>query len=91
MTMKAEGKKIAILAADGFEESELFSPKGALEAINERGGLAQTASRRRVMPGAAFSSPLIGPVGPSRRPRCLQEARWWPQGHDGPGTRPGLP
>lgn len=30
--MKAEGKRMAILAADGFEEAELFSPKGAIEA-----------------------------------------------------------
>ncbi len=36
MTMIAEGKTIAILAADGFEESELFSPKGALEAAGGR-------------------------------------------------------
>jgi protease I len=36
MTLKAEGKTIAILAADGFEESELFSPKGALEAAGGR-------------------------------------------------------
>lgn len=32
MAMKAEGKTMAILATDGFEESELFSPKGAIEA-----------------------------------------------------------
>ena len=32
MAMKAEGKKLAILATDGFEESELFSPKAAIEA-----------------------------------------------------------
>lgn len=36
MTMKAEGKLMAILAADGFEESELFSPKGAIEAAGGR-------------------------------------------------------
>ncbi len=29
--MKLEGKKVAILATDGFEQSELFSPKEALE------------------------------------------------------------
>jgi len=29
---KAQGKKLAILATDGFEESELFSPKAAIEA-----------------------------------------------------------
>lgn len=28
---KLDGKRIAILASDGFEESELFSPKAALE------------------------------------------------------------
>ena len=32
MTMKAEGKRVAILATNGFEESELFSSKGAIEA-----------------------------------------------------------
>lgn len=36
MTMKAEGKRVAILAANGFEESELFSPKGAIEAAGGR-------------------------------------------------------
>jgi protease I len=34
--MKAQGKTVAILAADGFEESELFSPKEALEAAGAR-------------------------------------------------------
>src|SRR5262245_24314843 len=29
---KEEGKKLAILATDGFEESDLFSPKAAIEA-----------------------------------------------------------
>lgn len=29
--MKLENKKVAILATDGFEQSELFSPKDALE------------------------------------------------------------
>lgn len=29
---RADGKKLAILATDGFEESELFSPKEAIEA-----------------------------------------------------------
>ncbi len=32
MTLKADGKRVAILATNGFEESELFSPKGAIEA-----------------------------------------------------------
>jgi protease I len=36
MAMKAQGKTMAILAADGFEESELFSPKGAIEAAGGR-------------------------------------------------------
>jgi protease I len=36
MGMKAEGKTMAILAADGFEESELFSPKEAIEAAGGR-------------------------------------------------------
>ncbi len=31
MSGKAEGRRVAILVADGFEESELFSPKQALE------------------------------------------------------------
>jgi len=31
-SQKAQGKKLAILATDGFEESELFSPKAAIEA-----------------------------------------------------------
>lgn len=31
MSRRAEGRRIAILAADGFEESELFEPKSALE------------------------------------------------------------
>lgn len=31
MTNKLEGLKVAILAADGFEQSELFEPKKALE------------------------------------------------------------
>jgi protease I len=39
--MKASGKKMAILAADGFEESELFSPKGAIEAA---GGTVEVIS-----------------------------------------------
>ena len=41
MAMKAEGKVVAILAADGFEESELFSPKAAIEAA---GGRAEVVS-----------------------------------------------
>jgi protease I len=32
MATRADGKRLAILAADGFEESELFSPKEAMEA-----------------------------------------------------------
>jgi len=32
MTLKADGKRVAILATNGFEELELFSPKGAIEA-----------------------------------------------------------
>ena len=31
MSNKLEGKKVAILATDGFEQSELFEPKKALE------------------------------------------------------------
>lgn len=31
MAMSASGKKLAILATDGFEEAELFSPKQAME------------------------------------------------------------
>lgn len=31
MAGRAEGRRVAILAADGFEESELFSPKEALD------------------------------------------------------------
>lgn len=31
MTKPLDGKKVAILAMDGFEESELFEPKSALE------------------------------------------------------------
>lgn len=31
MNKKLEGKKVAILATDGFEQSELFEPKKALE------------------------------------------------------------
>lgn len=36
-----EGKKLAILATDGFEESELFSPKEAIEAA---GGSVEVVS-----------------------------------------------
>lgn len=32
MTEQLSGRRIAILAADGFEESELFEPKSALES-----------------------------------------------------------
>jgi len=38
---KAQGKKLAILATDGFEESELFSPKAAIEAA---GGSVEVVS-----------------------------------------------
>lgn len=31
MNNKLQGKKVAILATDGFEQSELFEPKKALE------------------------------------------------------------
>ena len=31
MDKKLQGKKVAILATDGFEQSELFEPKKALE------------------------------------------------------------
>ena len=41
MAMKAEGKKLAILATDGFEEDELFSPKAAIEAA---GGSVEVVS-----------------------------------------------
>lgn len=41
MTQRIEGKRIAILAADGFEESELFQPK---EAIEQAGGEAVVVS-----------------------------------------------
>jgi protease I len=34
--MQAQGKTMAILAADGFEEAELFSPKEAIEAAGGR-------------------------------------------------------
>lgn len=37
MTQRIEGKRVAILATDGFEESELFQPK---EAIEQAGGEA---------------------------------------------------
>jgi len=43
MANKIEGKRLAILAADGFEESELFSPKEAVEA---EGGTAEVISLR---------------------------------------------
>ena len=36
MAKRAEGRTLAILAADGFEEAELFSPKGAIEAAGGR-------------------------------------------------------
>ncbi|HAQ36861.1 MAG TPA: protease, partial [Alphaproteobacteria bacterium] len=41
MTERAKGRRVAILAADGFEESELFQPK---EAIEQAGGEAIVVS-----------------------------------------------
>lgn len=41
MTQRIEGKRVAILAADGFEESELFQPK---DAIEQAGGEAIVVS-----------------------------------------------
>lgn len=41
MTDRAQGRRVAILAADGFEESELFQPK---EAIEQAGGQAIVVS-----------------------------------------------
>ena len=41
MTQRIQGKRVAILAADGFEESELFQPK---EAIEQAGGEAVVVS-----------------------------------------------
>ncbi len=41
MTQRAEGRTVAILAADGFEEVELTSPK---EAIENAGGVALVVS-----------------------------------------------
>lgn len=41
MTQRIQGKRVAILAADGFEESELFQPK---EAIEQAGGEAVIVS-----------------------------------------------
>lgn len=38
---RADGKRMAILATDGFEEAELFSPKEAIEAA---GGSAEVIS-----------------------------------------------
>jgi protease I len=40
-TMGASGKRLAILATDGFEEAELFSPKEAIEAA---GGTTEVIS-----------------------------------------------
>lgn len=41
MTERAKGRRVAILATDGFEESELFQPK---EAIEQAGGEAIVVS-----------------------------------------------
>ncbi|MBI1361311.1 MAG: DJ-1/PfpI/YhbO family deglycase/protease [Alphaproteobacteria bacterium] len=41
MATSASGKKLAILATDGFEESELFSPREAIEAA---GGTVEVIS-----------------------------------------------
>ena len=41
MTKRAEGKKMAILATDGFEQVELTSPK---EAIENAGGETEIVS-----------------------------------------------
>jgi protease I len=41
MAQSAAGKKMAILATDGFEEAELFSPKEAIEAA---GGTVEVIS-----------------------------------------------
>ena len=41
MAQSAAGKKLAILATDGFEEAELFSPKQAIEAA---GGTVEVIS-----------------------------------------------
>ena len=69
MTMKAEGKKIAILAADGFEESELFSPKGALEAA---GGSVEVVS---VEEGEIQGFRHMEPGKAIKVDRTLKEAR----------------
>lgn len=44
MSEKIAGKRVAILAADGFEESELFEPKSAIE---KAGGEAVIVSLER--------------------------------------------
>ncbi len=41
MAQRAVGRKLAILAADGFEESELFSPR---EAVEQAGGRTEVVS-----------------------------------------------
>jgi protease I len=38
MDQSLNGKKIAILVADGFEQVELTEPRMALEAVRERNG-----------------------------------------------------
>ncbi len=36
MTEKLQGKRVAILAAEGFEQAELFEPREALEQAGAR-------------------------------------------------------
>jgi len=44
MTGRIEGRKVAILAADGFEEAELFEP---LRALREAGAEVEIVSLER--------------------------------------------
>jgi protease I len=46
MTKKLNGKRIAILADDGFEQSELLSPKRALEQAGAKTSVVSPASDR---------------------------------------------
>lgn len=43
MAARAEGRTVAVLAADGFEEAELFSPK---EAVEREGGRVVVVSHK---------------------------------------------
>ena len=43
MTGRLEGKRIAILATDGFEQAELFTP---LEALRDAGAVVEVVSQR---------------------------------------------